>query len=317
MGYWLLDHRNPYGNHFYPTRNRKLKAIVVHCTAGLEDLDLKGPDNSAEGTARYAATTLRDVSWHSGSDTDTFIDLLPYSYTAWQCVNYNSSTAGHEISKLNMDWNAVSKQWRDRVLFVTALGPDGKGGLRKKAVENGIPFRRATKAELDHAIATDGPPVGFISHADLDPSRRTDPGRNFPWSQFLNLLKAPGQLPVPPNPDVKKGPFMSLTDAQQKELLQNSATAVANSAAAVRNTNAILAQFDAKRAGSLVDKLNRTGTRLAEFQTAAKASDDKSVQLDAANKKVLDEMLADLQEVQEALAAQATVVGEGQQTLGS
>lgn len=188
MVFYLLAHRNPNGDHFYPTRNRRLKAIIIHCTAGLEDKDLIGPDNSAENTARYAATTDRQVSWQSGSDTDTFVQLLPYSYTAFQCVGYNSSTAGHEISKLDMVWSDEKPEWVQRTIKMAALGPDGVSGLRKLALENGIPFRRATKAELDHAIATDGPPVGFVTHAELDPDRRTDPGRDFPWSMFLGFL---------------------------------------------------------------------------------------------------------------------------------
>ena len=30
---------------------------------------------------------------------------------------------------------------------------------------------------------------GFISHAELDPERRSDPGMNFPWEQFFTLIK--------------------------------------------------------------------------------------------------------------------------------
>lgn len=192
MGFFLLDNRNPNGDHFYPSRRKPLLAIVVHITAGLEDRDNIGPDASAEDTAHYAATTDRDVSWHSGSDSDSWVDLLPYSYTAWQCVNYNSSTAGHEISKAETDWRDDPAEWVTRTLTVAGVG------LGKKARANGIPLRKCTRAELDNAIAHGGPPVGFISHHELDPTRRTDPGwvgstDTFPWARFFAIANGQPQ----------------------------------------------------------------------------------------------------------------------------
>lgn len=187
-GFYLLDHPNPNGDHFYTTRRKKIKGQVMHITAGLEDIDLLGPDNSAEGVVRYAATTDREVSWHSSSDTDSYIYLLPYNYTAFQCINYNSSTAGHEISKLETNWTDDNPEVVKRRLIKAA------DAIRPNMLAYGIPFRKATKAELDHAIATDGPPVGLISHWELDPDRRSDPGLShgvdtFPWDQFISILK--------------------------------------------------------------------------------------------------------------------------------
>lgn len=196
MGFLLLDRPNPYGNHFYPTRNNRLLAIVVHITAGADDLDTLN-DQSAENVSHYAATTDRDVSWHSGSDADSWVYLLPASYTAWHASNYNSVTYGHEISKRTTDWRNVPENWVDKTLRMAALGPDGKSGLRKIALDNRIPFRWATKAELDHARATGGGPVGFITHAEIQWDDRRDPGYvteggrvfdTFPRARFMALL---------------------------------------------------------------------------------------------------------------------------------
>lgn len=183
-GFYLLDHPNPNGPFYYTTRRRRLVAITVHCTAGLEDLDLIGPDHSAEKTAQYAATTTRAVSWHSGSDTDSCFELLPAHYTAFQTRGYNSSTYGHEISKRDMTWSDEPPAW------VTATLERPKDHLRRVAVAAGIPIRRITQAELDRAIAADDPSLGgFIGHAPLDPTRRTDPGADFPWERFLALVE--------------------------------------------------------------------------------------------------------------------------------
>lgn len=209
MGFYLLDRRNPFGDHFYTTRNSRLLAIVVHVTAGADDLDALD-DLSAENVSAYAATTDRDVSWHSGSDTDSWVQLLPAHYTAWHASNYNSVTYGHEISKRTTDWRNVPENWIDKTLRMAALGPDGKGGLRKIAADNGIPLRWATKAELDHARATGGNPVGFITHAEIQWADRRDPGYvteggrvidTFPRDRFMSLLRSGATITLPEEDD--------------------------------------------------------------------------------------------------------------------
>lgn len=197
MRYYLLDHPNPYHITHYPRRTRPLTAITMHITAGLEGRPGTA-DNSAEQTARYAATVRdRVVSWHSGSDTDSFLYLLPASYTAFQVRNYNSSTYGHEISKRTTDWSAPSPRWVEDTLRQAAMC------LAPVVEEYNIPLRLATKAELDSALARGGAPVGFVTHAGLDPSRRTDPGLHrgrdtFPWDQFFSYFpSSPSPSPAP------------------------------------------------------------------------------------------------------------------------
>jgi len=203
--FYLLDNRNPNGSHFYATRARPVLAQVIHITAGLEDLDALD-DHSAEKTARYAATTDRSVSWHSGSDSDSEFELLPVTYTAFQVRGYNSATVGHEISKAITNWRAVSAKWRDRTLVQAARNQ------ARKAVQLGNPIRLATKAELDAAIrhydrTGEARPVGFVGHGVLDPGRRTDPGTiartgedTFPWEEFLRLVRLyAGQTPTTPD----------------------------------------------------------------------------------------------------------------------
>lgn len=212
-GYYLLDHPNPHGPHYYPTRRSRVLAAVVHVTAGLQGAPA-GADTSAEQTAKYAATTDRQVSWHSGSDRDSFLQLLPDAYTAFQVQRYNSRTIGHEISKRDTTWADEDPQWRKHTLEMAAAC------LRPRLLALGIPIRHATRHELDKAIAANGAPVGLIGHSELDPDRRTDPGRDFPWSRFLTLLKPP----APAGPPLTVEDDVFIVRASGKHWLSNGQT---------------------------------------------------------------------------------------------
>lgn len=204
-GFYLLDHPNPHGDHFHRSRRGSILAVLVHITAGLEDLD-GHDDHSAEKTAAYAAGTDRAVSWHSGSDTDSALDLLPWSFTAFHVQGYNSRTVGHEISKTSPDWRGTDPAWIERTLRRAAEH------LAPRMAAFGIPIRKATKAELDRAIAGNGNPVGLIGHFELDDDRRQDPGQvgsldTFPWGRFLELLT-----------EAMEGDDMALTPKEKDEI---------------------------------------------------------------------------------------------------
>jgi hypothetical protein len=201
--YYLLDNPNPHGPHHYPSRRSPLLHIVLHITAGLEDLN--GDDQSAEKTARYAATTDRRVSWHASTDSDSCFYLLPASYTAFHCKGFNGSGYGLEISKRNTRWTGMPAAWTEATLRHAAriLAPVVR--------DHGIPLRRLTRAQASAGQK------GFLYHSDADPTRRTDPGADFPLDRLFALIEAE-LAPINPLPLEDREMFRLLETVDNKRL---------------------------------------------------------------------------------------------------
>ena len=79
-------------------------------------------------------------------------------------------------------WDNKDPEWVKRTIWNYALS------YADFVVKYDIPLRRATKAELDEAIAKDLPPVGFVDHSRLS-TNRSDPGATFPWTLFFDNIR--------------------------------------------------------------------------------------------------------------------------------
>jgi N-acetyl-anhydromuramyl-L-alanine amidase AmpD len=182
-GFWIEDHPNPAGRFYYPTRNTCQHGItqlphlaVVHTAESLPDFTL--PDTSGESLAKYASTTTRSVSWHSTVDSDGTIPMLPDSYTAFHVVDYNRCAVGMEIATKASLWGTADPTWQKQILGMAA------NQVAWWCKTHNLAVKQLTKAEADTGAR------GIISHARLDPTRRTDPGPAFPWGDFLTDVQA-------------------------------------------------------------------------------------------------------------------------------
>lgn len=191
---WLLDHPNPSGPNYYDTRRTcqhglGIHLVVIHTAENLPDFN--PPDTGAESVARYASTTTRDVSWHSTADSDSIIPMLPDTHTAWHVKGYNRCSLGIELATQAHRWVETPLAWRLQILdnCATVVG--------EWCRTHDIPPVFLTKAQVDQGGR------GITYHSELDPARRSDPGKAFPLYYVLERIG--GRLephPAPPKTEV-------------------------------------------------------------------------------------------------------------------
>ncbi len=175
MSFYLLDNENkqakerPNGKWgwYYTTMKYPIQGIVVHTAEG---------GRNAINIAKYLAKTPRPASAHVVINDVDIVDLLPDDHTAFHCRGSNSKSLGLEIAYHAADWGK-DPEYEKACMELSAKWCADKAKLHD------IPIRKVTKTEWDAGVK------GFISHAENDPDRRTDPGANFDWVLFMKMIQ--------------------------------------------------------------------------------------------------------------------------------
>jgi N-acetyl-anhydromuramyl-L-alanine amidase AmpD len=175
MTYYLVDNENPNaklrGNgkkgNYYPTRSKDIQGIVVHTAEG---------GTKAVNIAKYLSTTNRTASAHVVIDDEEIVELVPDEFTAFHCRGSNSKSLGLEIAYFADKWGE-DPDYEEACIALSA------SWCADKALKYNIPMERVTIDEWNAGKK------GFISHAECDPARRTDPGENFDWDKFFAYMK--------------------------------------------------------------------------------------------------------------------------------
>lgn len=179
MGVYLRDHPPARSQYRSPRRAKPTGLVVVHTAESV--MDTVGPDTGAENVAAFIQRRTNAGSYHDLVDSDSAIQLVEYGDEAYQDgTGSNPYALSISFALSAADWPRLSTARRDAFL---AQGARAFARQQAWLRAHGYPttsLRRVTRAQSDAGVA------GFISHAERDPSRRTDPGREFPWAEFLD-----------------------------------------------------------------------------------------------------------------------------------
>ncbi len=179
-----LEQFPPVRSQFRTGRRSPVKPVIVVHTAE-SGTDRSGADPKAENVANFIRGRSTAGSYHLLGDADSIIQLVRFENEAFQDgTGSNRWAIGISLAMNAADWSGLSSS-RRRELTETAAQMAAIAATWLK--DRGLPIpeaRRLTKTESDRSSAS-----GFISHARRDPARRTDPGADFPWTDFFRLYQ--------------------------------------------------------------------------------------------------------------------------------
>jgi len=173
--YWLDE--NPPVRSQYAERPPGVlpRLIVLHTTQ--QPPDVTGSDSGAEGLARYVQRRSTAGCYHSCVDSDSTVRLVSPTMQCWGARYVNKFALHISHSTKAAMWTQLPHDW------VTATLKNSAREVADWCDRYGIPPRLITRTE-----AIDFGTAGIISHASIDPDRRTDPGVDFPWTQWLEWV---------------------------------------------------------------------------------------------------------------------------------
>lgn len=176
---YLRKHPPARSQYRSPRREDPSGLIVIHTAESV--LDSIGPDSGAENVAAFIARrTDAPGSYHILADSDSRIRLVRFTDEAYGDGTGSNPFAIHiSAACRTTDWKTMSADQRKGFIEQMAGGAAVAAKWIKKNYGVSVPSKRITKVQSDERKP------GFITHAERDPSRRSDPGADFPWPEFF------------------------------------------------------------------------------------------------------------------------------------
>lgn len=173
-----MDHPPARSQYRSPRRDRPSGVVVVHTAESTPDY--VAFDGGAEAVARFIQGRSDPGSYHDLADSDSCLNLVPYGAEAYHDgTGSNRHSYGVSVATRADVWPLAPREWRDGAIRQAAAAAARYAAWARSAHGVVIPARRITRAQSEQRVP------GFISHGERDPGRRTDPGAQFPWDDFL------------------------------------------------------------------------------------------------------------------------------------
>jgi hypothetical protein len=300
MTAYLATHDTALDQYRSPRRARPTGLVCIHTAESI--LDTIGPDTGAEAVADWMTRRTNYGSYHDLADSDSVVHLVDYGDEAFHDgTGSNPWSLSISFALPASAWPKLSAEKRRGFLRQGAIAFARQQAWLKAHGYPTTPLIRVTRAQSDA-----GQP-GFISHAERDPSRRTDPGVFFPWGEFFDHCRAAlaGHTPVPVIPEDDMPLTLTAVDTKRiyvwdgDSLWHTGDPVLAGAIGKIRNVELNQRQIDVIRA----DVQRRNRDRLA---AVAKAASGDPVDLDA----LVRQLVADLADpLAGAITAKASVGG--------
>ena len=174
---WLNDNP-PARSQFRSPRRDDIRCVVVHTSEQPPDLD--GEDTGTLGLAGFIKRRSSAGSYHQIVDSDSTLQLVEDEDEAY------GARYGWNRWSLHISHCTKAALWNDMPLsYVQSLMQNSAAIVADWCEKYKIPVSLITKADGESGKK------GIISHARVDPTRRTDPGWSIPqFNSWLAMVRA-------------------------------------------------------------------------------------------------------------------------------
>lgn len=184
MAVYLEDHPNKTKKQYkFPRSSHVTGAIVLHDAECNPQFKLNA-DGAAESVAKFISTRSDTGSYHSIVDSDSICRVCRYEWEAYhEGTGGNRWSLGLSFACRTNTWDIAPVWWIDAILSNGAQEAYNMAVWVRSTTGVIVPAERISAEDY-----RSGRP-GFVSHAELDPTRRSDPGKTFPWMIFLDKFR--------------------------------------------------------------------------------------------------------------------------------
>ncbi|MFI7113941.1 N-acetylmuramoyl-L-alanine amidase [Nonomuraea sp. NPDC050227] len=172
------------------TGNKPPRRVVIHATCPGVGYPAASKKGAASGTAKYFQMQSSGGSAHYIYDSSRHEEhCVPENTIAWHAPP-NPHTIGIEICG---EASYTREQWLSSEVWPAV--EEAAARTRELCLRYDLPMRKLTVAQVRAGAA------GVCGHVDVSLAFRqtdhSDPGRHFPWDEFMHLVNSDGEGPDP------------------------------------------------------------------------------------------------------------------------